>query len=189
MQAVQSQLKTNVPATKELSLIALLPKLAGTEKQFPSRNSLIQSRTRHKYAVWRKRTVRIAKLKLTDTAKAFYNASPELHAKDVTSSSFKSTLQKRFKDVRTEQFHHPQVHSTRKLKNEDPLDFADRCPGLAQNLIPQIDDPTAQAQYNDQVQKVLLTCYIAGLTGTAGRHVRFAPPFRHNREPLGWPWQ
>jgi hypothetical protein len=112
--------------------------------------------------------------------KAFYNASPDLHAKDVTSSSFKSILQKPFKHVRTEQFHLSHLHSTRQLKNEDPQDFADRCPGLAQNLIPQIEDPTAQAQYNDQVQKVLLTCYIADLTGTAGRHVRFAPPYRYN---------
>jgi hypothetical protein len=48
MQAVQSQLKTNVPATDDLSLVAVAPKWEGTVKTIPSRNSFVHSRTRYK---------------------------------------------------------------------------------------------------------------------------------------------
>jgi hypothetical protein len=70
----------------------------------------------------------------------------------------------------------PQLQMARQHKHEDPKDFADRCSGLAQNLIPQIDDPAAQKMCNEQVERMLSVSYISGLTGTPRRQVRFALP-------------
>jgi hypothetical protein len=70
--------------------------------------------------------VRIAGLKLTDTARAFFNATPELHKATVSWEMFRKALETRFKDPKTKQFHRAQLQMARQQPNESPQDIADR---------------------------------------------------------------
>jgi hypothetical protein len=86
----------------------------------------------------------VALLKITDSAKLFYNGCPELHTKDTTWQTFKSAFRQRFKDARTDQYHFINLQSARQRKNESPQEFADRCKALAQKVARKVDDPLAQ---------------------------------------------
>ena len=69
--------------------------------------------------------VRIAVLKLTDNARSFYNVNLELHDEKITWAAFKAAFQKRFRDVRTDQFHFTQLQMAKQRKDESPQEFAD----------------------------------------------------------------
>ena len=45
------------------------------------------------------------------------------------------------------------LQTSRQAKNEDPLQFAERCGGLAQN-IRKVDDPVAQRVHNENVERM-----------------------------------
>jgi len=68
--------------------------------------------------------IRIAAMKLTDAARVFYNATLELHDKDITSKAFKSVFYNRFRDVRTDQFHFTHLQTAKQRKYESPQEFA-----------------------------------------------------------------
>jgi hypothetical protein len=109
--------------------------------------------------------VRIASLKLTDTARLFYSTTTELHETDVTRSAFKTAFEERFKDPRTAQHHFIQLQTARQKKGKCAQDFADRVRGLAQNVTPKLSDPAAQRIQNEQVWMMM-----------------FASCFRHSRD-------
>jgi hypothetical protein len=120
--------------------------------------------------------VRIAALKLTDTARAFFNASPELHGRKVTWAEFKAVLHHRFRDPRTDQFQFSRLQTAKKTKVESVFEFADRCRALAHNVTPQVEDPAAQPLYNEQTDRMLLASNTSGLTGNQGKQVRYSLP-------------
>ena len=53
----------------------------------------------------------MATLKLVDTARSFYDATPELHQKDISRTDFKKVFLERFKESRTDQFLFSELHS------------------------------------------------------------------------------
>jgi hypothetical protein len=89
--------------------------------------------------------IQVAVLKLTDAARAFYNASSELQAPDIRWASFKKTFQSRFRDVRTDQYHFNQLQIARQKKGLTPQEFADRCRNLAQRSATSRETRTAEA--------------------------------------------
>ena len=68
------------------------------------------------------------------------------------------------------------LQTARQAKNEDPLQFVDRCRGLAQKTLRKVDDPVVQRVRNKNAERMLLSSYISGLTGAAGRQVRYSNP-------------
>ena len=44
------------------------------------------------------------------------------------------------------------------------------------NTIPKVEDPLLQKFHHDQAQRMLLSTFIAGLSGNAGQQVRFKMP-------------
>jgi hypothetical protein len=66
----------------------------------------------------KKTKVRVATLKSVDAARAFYDATPELHSKDVTWNTFKKGFQDWFKEDRTDQFHFSNLHRAHQAQNE-----------------------------------------------------------------------
>jgi hypothetical protein len=110
VQSLQAQLQTRAAATKDLSLVPLVPKWSGTPKSASVHEFFDAIESAASIGKWSSEDMmRIATLKLTDTARAFYNATPELHAADITWSSYKSLFLRRFKDVRADQFHFGQL--------------------------------------------------------------------------------
>jgi hypothetical protein len=115
-------------------------------------------------------------LKITDAARAFYNASKKIQAPSVTWTIFKKTFQSTFRDVRTDQFHFNQLQMARQKKGETPQIFADRFRILAQRTVPQVGDPELQKLHYQQADRMLLASFTAGLAGTPGRQVSFSMP-------------
>jgi hypothetical protein len=81
MQELRSRLQPVTSTMKDLSLVSLVPKWAGTLKSEPFHEFVEAIETAADVGLWsNKDKVWIAMLlKLTDAAKAFYNAMPELH--------------------------------------------------------------------------------------------------------------
>jgi hypothetical protein len=105
MQAVHAQLNTNAVATKDLTLVALVPKWAGMSKTISLQEFFESTENASRVCCWTQEDkVHTATLKLMERVRTFYNATSELHTKDITWSTFKSILQRRFKDARTDQF-------------------------------------------------------------------------------------
>ena len=121
MQNLQAQLQSRTPATKDLSLVALVAKWGGTDKTFPLKEffDIIEGTAR--IGNWsNKDMVRIAKLKLTHVARTFCNGTLELHDKSIRWTVFKAAFNDRFRDVRTDQYHFTQLQMPRQLRTIPP---------------------------------------------------------------------
>jgi hypothetical protein len=148
IQHLQAQSQATTSLTKDLSLVALVPIWSGTEKAIPLHEFLETIESARRLRNWsQKDKIRIATLKLTDLARAFYNGTLELHDQRITWTAFKAAFHERFTDERTDQYHYTQLHMARQTKDESPQEFADRCRSLAQKIVPQVNEPVAQNFY------------------------------------------
>jgi hypothetical protein len=68
------------------------------------------------------------------------------------------------------------LQTARQNKTEGPQEFADRRRALAPKIFCKINDPLAQLVHQENAERMLLATYVAGLTGTPGRQVRYANP-------------
>jgi hypothetical protein len=57
--------------------------------------------------------IRVCALKLTEAAREFYSANPELREPGITWQDFKTKFLTRFRDVRTNQYHYSELHKAR----------------------------------------------------------------------------
>jgi hypothetical protein len=130
VQTLQKKLQT---ANKDLSLVSLVPKWAGT-----SESSLL-----HEFFHTIEKTARVGNwsnydmvcivmLKLTDTEQVFINTTPKLRDQSITCNTFKTAFYNRFRDPRIDQFQFSQPQTAKQRSGESPQDFAERCPNLAQ---------------------------------------------------------
>jgi hypothetical protein len=165
--------------------VALVPKWSGTDKAVPLHEFFETIESTGRFGNWiQEDMVRIATLKLTNVARAFYNGTLELHDQRITWAAYKTGFQNRFRDVPTEQFHFSQLQMARQKKDESPQEFADRCRSLAHKTVPQVDDPALQILHYEHAERMLLASFTSGLTGTPGRLVRFSLP-KNKEEALG----
>jgi hypothetical protein len=84
----------------------------------------------------------VALLKLTGSAKLFYQGCPELHKPNATWQTFKEQFRKRYRDIRTDQYHYMRLQMARQGKHEDAQQFADHCRALSQQIVCQVADPS-----------------------------------------------
>jgi hypothetical protein len=128
--ALKAQLTETMP--KDLSLVSLIPSWTGTSASCDLQKFLNSVDTTADLGNWNERDkIRVATLKLVDTARDFYDATTELHNKDVTWTAFKKCFQDRFRDARTDQFHFLNLHRAHQAQNVGVRDFADRVKNLA----------------------------------------------------------
>ena len=120
--------------------------------------------------------IQITVLKLAEVAKAFYSSNPELHSTNISRENFKAKCLHRFRGVRNDQYHFMRLQTAKQQKDETPREFLDRCRSLAMNTVPKVEDPLLQKFHYDQAQRMLLSTFIAGLSGNLGRQVRFQMP-------------
>jgi hypothetical protein len=83
---------------------------------------------------------------------------------------------KRFRDVKTEQFHETQLHLARQRRSEQPAEFLDRLRVLVRRTIPCDTDPALQRANEIVAERRLVTSFTSRLIGTAGRQVRLMRP-------------
>ena len=162
---------------KDLSLVSLVPQWSGGETAPPIGEFFETIESSAAIGNWsdadRKQ---ICALKLTDAARAFYSATPELRDPAITWQDFKARFLLRFRDVRTVQYHFGQLYMARQRKTETAQEFLDRCRLLVRKMVPCVTDPALQRVYNGQAEQMLLSAFTKGLIGTVGRQVRFSSP-------------
>jgi len=130
---------------KDLSLVSLVPKWSGSGSSVSLEEFFASIESASLMRKWNDRdNFEIAVLKLTDSAKRFYEGCPEFHRPKTTWQNFKDTFRQRYKDARTDQYHYMMLHTARQGKNEDAQQFADRCRALSQKLLYKTNDPVAQ---------------------------------------------
>jgi len=120
--------------------------------------------------------IQITVLKLAEVAKAFYSSNPQLHSTNISWENFKAKFLRRFRDVRSDKYHFMQLQTAKQQKDETPREFLDLCHSLAMKTVPTGEDPLFQKFHYDQAQRMLLSTFIAGLSGNPGRQARFQMP-------------
>ena len=76
-----------------MSLVALLPKLAGTDKATPLKEFFDTIESTARIGNWSNEDmVRIATLKLTDVPRTFYNGTLELNEQNITWTAYKAVF-------------------------------------------------------------------------------------------------
>jgi hypothetical protein len=181
IQNLQAQLQTRPPVTKDLSLVAMVPKWSGMNKAVPLHEffKILESTTR--VGNWvQDDLIRIAAMCLTDVARIFYNGALELHESNVTWTTFKNAFYKRFRDVRNDQFHFTQLQLAKQRKDESPQEFTERCRSLVYKTVPKVEDLVQQKWHYEQAERMLLASFTSGLTGQAGKFTRFNLPANMN---------
>jgi hypothetical protein len=91
---------------KDLSIVNLLPKWSRSDSSITLEKFLSSIESAAKIGHWSDSDTReIAVLKLTDSAKLFYQGCTELHAEGTTWQCFKNAFRRRYEDVHTDQYH------------------------------------------------------------------------------------
>jgi hypothetical protein len=122
---------------KDLSLVSLVPKWSGSESSVSLEEFFASIESASRIGKWAGRdNFEIAVLKLTDSAKHFYQGCPELQKTEATRQNFKDTFRQKYKDVCTDKYRYMMLHTARQGKNEDAQQFADRCRALSQKRQP-----------------------------------------------------
>jgi len=165
------------PIHKDLSLISIVPKWSCAESDTPVEDFLASIERAAKIARWNGTDcLRIATLRLTDPARAFYKSSHEVQAEDATWEGFKLAFQNRFKDAHTDQYHFLKLLRAKQGKTEGPQEFADRCKNLAQKVMFKVNDPVAQRIHKENADRMCLASYVSGLSANVGKMVRIQNP-------------
>jgi hypothetical protein len=157
--------------------VSLVPKWSGSDTALPIHEFFDIIEGSGKIGNWTEADqIQVCALKLTDPARAYYGATPELRDPAITWQEFKAHFLKRFRDVRGDQYHFSQLQMARQRKDETPTEFLDRCRLLARRTVPCTTDPVLQRVYNEQAERMLLSAFIHGLSSTPGKMVRFSMP-------------
>jgi ABC-type sugar transport system ATPase subunit len=86
----------------------------------------------------------------------------------------RNSLRKRYRDVRTDQYHYMRLQWARQGKQGDAQQFADRCMALSQKIVCQVADPVAQRAHQENAERMLLASFVAGLTGEPRKQTSYA---------------
>jgi len=102
---LRAQLQARSSEKIDTSLILLIPKWTGTGKGVPLDEFLEAVEIAACIGNWSESDMVQITIRLTDSARAFYDGNLDLHNKKITWADFKAIFQQRFRDIRTDQFH------------------------------------------------------------------------------------
>jgi hypothetical protein len=131
---------------KDLSLVSLVPKWSGGETALPINEFFELLEGTAALGNWSEADLKqVCVLQLTDAARAFYSATPELRDPAITWQDYKARFLHRFRDVRTTRYHFGQLYMARQRKEETAQEFLDRCRILARRTVPCATGPILQS--------------------------------------------
>jgi len=132
---------------KDLSLISLVPKCSGKDSTVTLEEFFASIEASARIGRWEQiDQIQTAALRLTGSARVFYQSCIELHEEGTTWQAFKDAFKRRYKDTHTDQYHFTKLQTARQGRNESPQEFADRCRSLAQKVMGKSDDPPNSAR-------------------------------------------
>ena len=112
-------------AYKDLSLVSLVPKWSGGETAPPINEFFEIIEGSASIGNWTEADQKqVCALKLTDAARAFYSATPELRDPTISWQDFKVRFLQRFRDVRSVQYHFGQLYMARQRKGKPRMNFS-----------------------------------------------------------------
>ncbi|PNF31083.1 hypothetical protein B7P43_G16331 [Cryptotermes secundus] len=163
--------------TKDLSLAANIREWTGQAKAKPVSEFLAQIEQCARVSNWTENDkVDILKAKLTREALQFVNGRDQLKDESVRYEVLKAALVKRFSEKLPARYHYNLLHEATQSKNESSIQFLDRCRVLSAKTIRQSADPTEQRILKQEADFRLLTSFIYGMKGEAGRELRIRNP-------------
>ena len=136
IQRLRERMPMGTPTVhKDLYLICLDPKWSGIESAVPLEEFFASIEGSAQIGRWEQADkLWIAVLKLTDSAKMFYNRCPEFHGENANWEEFKIAFWKRFRDVHSEQYNFMKMQTVRQGKNESPQELQIGVEGLRKRL-------------------------------------------------------
>ena len=160
-----------------ISVISVIPQWSGSDDTVTLDEFLESIESSGRIGRWTENDQReVAVLKLTGSAKLFYQCCDELHEQGATWQLFKEAFRQWYRDVHMEQYHFTKLQTARQGKNESPQQFADRCKNLAQKVMIKSADSQIQRIHKENAYPMLLASFVSGLTGTAGYQLRISHP-------------
>ncbi|PNF21981.1 hypothetical protein B7P43_G17812, partial [Cryptotermes secundus] len=84
----------------------------------------------------------------------------------------KAALVDRFTEKLLARYHYNLIHEAKQEKEESPIQFLNRCRGLSVKTVRKSADPTEQRILKEEADFRLLTSFIYGMRGEAGRELR-----------------
>jgi hypothetical protein len=110
-----------------MSIVSIVPKWSGTDNSIPIEEFFQVIEGTARLGNWSDADqIRVCALRLTETARDCYSATPGLTAPDITWQQFKVSFVNKFRDVRTLQYHLTQLVMARQRTGETAATFLDR---------------------------------------------------------------
>ena len=163
--------------TKDLSLATSIREWTGQAKAKPVSEFLAQIEQCARVSNWSERDiVDILKAKLTGEALQFVNGRDQLKDEKVRYEVLKAALVDRFSEKLPARYHYNLLHEATQGKDESPIQFLDRCRALSSKTIRRSADPVEQRILKEEADYRLLTSFIYGMKGEAGRELRIRNP-------------
>ena len=143
VQRLKERMSLGAPTVhKDLSLISLVPKWSGQDFTVTLEEFFESIEASSRIGRWEQiDQIQIAALRLTGSARVFYQSLLSYTKKQ----AFKNAFKRRYKDTHTDQYHFTKLQTARQGRNESTQEFADRCRSLAQKVMGKSDDPEISA--------------------------------------------
>lgn len=163
--------------TKDLSLATGIKDWSGQSQTKPVTEFLTQIEQCARLSNWSDEDkVNIVKVKLTGEARQFVNGRDQLTDENMRFEVLKAALVDRFSEKLPARYYYNLLHEASQGKEETPIQFLDRCRALSSKTIRRSLDPTEQRILKEEAEYRLLTSFIYGMRGEAGRELRIRNP-------------
>ncbi|PNF25200.1 hypothetical protein B7P43_G17706 [Cryptotermes secundus] len=163
--------------TKDLSLASSIREWNGQSQAKPITEFLSQVEQCARVSNWSEEdVVNIIKAKLTGEARQFVSARDQLTNVNVRYEVLKTALVDRFTEKLPVRYHYNLLHEASQGKEESPIQFLDRCRALSTKTVRKSEDPTVQRILKEEAEFRLLTSFVYGMRGEAGRELRIRNP-------------
>jgi len=109
---------------KDLSLISVIPKWSVSDDTVTLEEFLETIESSGRIVRWTDKDQGfVAVLKLTGSAKSFYQFCDELHVQGANWQLFKEAFSQRYRDVHTDQYHFTKLQTAKQGRNKSPQQF------------------------------------------------------------------
>jgi hypothetical protein len=163
--------------TKDLTLAASIKEWSGNSKAKSVTEFLAQIEQCARVSGWNENDlVNILKAKLTGEALQFLNGRDQLTDENVTYEILKTALVDRFSEKLPARYHYNLLHEATQERDETPSQFLDKCRSLSSKTIRRGNNPVEQRILKEEAEFRLLTSFIYGMRGEAGRELRYRNP-------------
>jgi hypothetical protein len=162
---------------KDLSLAASIKEWSGNSKEKSVTEFLTQIEQCASVSEWSENDlVNILKAKLKGEALQFLNGRDQLTDENVTYEILKTALVDRFSQKLPARYNYNLLHEATQGKAESPSQSLDRSRSLSSKTIRRGNNPVEQRILKEEAEFRLLTSFIYGMRGEAGRELRYRNP-------------